>query len=430
MPTGILQKKNEEIERICNQINGSGRLIEELTTFKAILDTQIIGIVNGKKRRIQSIRVHHKNPFSETIYPYKGGMRYHKAATVELFCVLAQDMTLKNSLALLPFGGAKGGLIFDPTECTVHELQWVTEQMTENMLKFNMIGSKRDVWGPDVGTNSTIMSWIVNKIDNGESFPLATVTGKPVDVATGGIPGREDATSHGLLLQLNEFLRLTHQTLPDVPRMNIQGFGNVGYNLARLVQEKRFNFCVRTVSDEHGGIFNPRGLDVTKVKDWYDAHKTLEGYKDADSITNKELLEMETDILIPAAIENQITEKNAPRIKAKIVYEGGNEAVTPEAHKILYDRGIPTVPGIAANAGGVVVSFLEWQKNLEGPVHSVDFPEEKKRVTKELSKIMKRIIKDVLEKASELSCSFYDAAYIVAIERLRDNLHRKHGDIK
>ena len=425
MATDILQKKMQDIVEICEKINASARLVEELITFKRIFQAQILGLVGGKQERIEIIRIWHRNPFAHDAFPYKGGTRYSERGNVPTFCALSLDMTLKESLAELPFGGAKGGMVIDPKRCSVSELKFNTEKMLDEAIDAGMIGSRKDVWGPDYQTNPTIMSWIANKVGGRDPNPPATVTGKPIGIGSDGICGREDATSRGLLIQLREFLRITDLGLPSTPFLVTQGFGNVGSNIVRLSRE--FNFLVKAVSDEHGGIYNPAGLDIKDIFNWYQEKKSFADYPEADHITNKELLELETDILIPAAIENQITKKNASRIKAKIISEGGNEAVTSEAHQILFDRGIPTIPGIAANVGGVVVSSLEWRNNLGDHKHKVDFDDEHAWVNSELTKIMHDVIRVVWRKSEDLSCSMSDAAHIIAMEIIRDNLQSKRG---
>lgn len=432
MPTGILVKKVTEIEHICSLMNAPDWLHDEMVTPKRVLKMGIRANVGGKPTLLTAIRVHHKNPHSTGARPFKGGTRFHPAVTEELLTVLAMDMTEKCALAGLPFGGAKGGIALDPTQCSEAELRYIVEQMVMEMLKDNIPHPDIDVPGPDVGTNPTVMFWMYNKIGEMNhlrniSNPTAAVTGKPVEYD--GIPGREDATSHGLLIQLKEFIRLAKPKFSAEPRMVIQGFGNVGYNAARLAEDKQFGFKVHATSDKDGGIYNKNGLSISEVKKWYDAHNGLKGFPEADSITNKELLELQTDVLIPAAIENQITEENAHRINATMISEGGNETITPEAHEILYGRGIPVIPGIAANVGGVVVSYFEWRRNRGDRKHRVDFDEEKAWVFSELTKIMHNVIQNVWAKSEELSCSLSDAAHILAMETIRDQLRKKHSYI-
>ena len=432
MPEDILAKKIKEFERIGALINAPPWLHDEMIIPKRVLKMGIRANVGGKPTLLTAIRVHHRNPHPTGARPYKGGTRFHPGVTEDLLTVLAMDMTEKCALAGLPFGGAKGGIAFDPTQCSEAELRNITEQMVMEMLKDNIPHPDIDVPGPDVGTNSTTMYWMYIKIAEMNHFrniPNATavVTGKPVEYD--GIPGREDATSRGLLIQLNEFRRLAKPRFSEQPGVTIQGFGNVGYNAARLAGEKEFGFRVEAVSDKDGGICNPKGLDIGKVKQWYDEHGSLKGYPEADEITNTELLERKTDILIPAAIESQITKDNAENIKAVMISEGGNETITPEAHEILYKRGIPVIPGIAANVGGVVVSYFEWRRNRGERKHRVDFDEEKIWVFSELTKIMHGVIQNVWAKSQQLSCSLPDAAHILAMETIRDQLRKKHGYI-
>lgn len=432
MPTGILLKKVEEFERIGSLINAPDWLHDEMITPKRVLKMGIRANVGGKPTLLTAIRVHHRNPHPTGARPYKGGIRFHPAVTEELLTVLAMDMTEKCALAGLPFGGAKGGIAFDPTQCTESELRNITEQMVMEMLKDNIPHPDIDVPGPDVGTNPTVMYWMYIKIAEMNHFrniPNATavVTGKPIE--NDGIPGREDATSHGLLIQLKEFIRLAKPIFsnPERPSMVIQGFGNVGFNIARLAEETQFNFKVQAVSDRNTGIYNPKGLAISEVKKWYDTHGGLKGFPNADAVTNEELLELETDILIPAAIENQITKENAGNINAVVISEAANESITPEAYEILHARGIPTIPGIAANVGGVVVSYFEWRRNRGDRKHRVDLDEEKAWVFSELTKIMHSVIQNVWTKSRELSCSLSDAAHILALEIIRDQLRKKHG---
>ena len=430
MTAEILKKKVKEIERIGGLINAPQWLIDELKTPKRVLKMGIRASVGGKQTLLTAIRVHHRNPFATGARPYKGGTRYHPGVTEELLTVLAMDMTEKCALAGLPFGGAKGGIALDPSICTEAELRNITEQMVMEMLKDNIPHPDIDVPGPDVGTNPTTMYWMyvkVAEINHFRNIPNATavVTGKPVE--HDGIPGREDATSHGLLIQLKEFLKIAKPKLSLLPTMVVQGFGNVGANVARLAEDDRFNFLVTAVSDVSGGLYNPTGLDMKKVQAWYKKNGSLAGYSEAEKVTNQELLELEADILVPAAIENQITEKNASRIRARMITEGANEAITAEANAILFDRGIPVIPGIAANVGGVVVSYLEWRRNRGERKHRVDFDDEREWVSMELTKIMHGVIQSVHAKSEELKCSLPDAAHILATETIRDLLKKKHS---
>jgi len=427
---GILNKKIERIKEVGKQINAPDWLIDELTIPKRVSKMQFRATVGGKRTLLTAIRVHHRNPHSTGARPYKGGIRYHPDVTEELLTVLAMDMTEKCALAGLPFGGAKGGIAFDPSLCDQHELRSITEKMTMEMLKDNIPHPDIDVPGPDVGTNSTVMYWMYNKIAEMNHFrnipnSTAVVTGKPIE--HDGIPGREDATAHGLLIQLTEYIKQAKPKISATPTLVIQGFGNVGSNLVALSQHNHFDFKVLAVSDEHGAVYNKKGLSPQKLLKWHTAHGNFTGFKDADHLTNDELLTLPCDVLVPAAIENQITTENAHAIGAKIISEGANEAVTHKASKILSEKGVVVIPGIVANVGGVIVSYFEWRMNRGDRKHQVDFIEEKRWVVKELTKIIHKITKDVLAKNKILKCSISDAAHILAMEIIRDQLRMKHN---
>ena len=431
MRNEILDKKIKEFKKIGAAINAPTWLIEELTVPKRVSKMQFRSDIGGKTKLLTAIRVHHRNPYPTGARPYKGGLRFHPDVSEELLTVLAMDMTEKCALAGLPFGGAKGGIAFDPNICSELELRAIAEKMTMEMLKENIPHPDIDVPGPDVGTNSTVMYWMYNKIAEMNHFrnipnSTAVVTGKPVD--HDGIPGRADATSHGLLIQLKEFIRLAKPKLNKRPSIAIQGFGNVGMNLAILSQKKKFDYKIIAVSDKDSGIYDPKGIDVQKVVNWYGKYGSLKDFNNGiDNITNEELLTLKTDILIPAAIENQITKDNANKIQAKIVSEGANEAITPAASEILDNRNITVIPGIAANAGGVIVSYFEWRKNRGDRKHRVDLFEEGKWVEYELTKIMHNVIQNIYKKSKKDKTSISHTAHVIAMETIRDLLKRKHS---
>ncbi|MAG12806.1 glutamate dehydrogenase [bacterium] len=431
MPNSILKKKLQEIEHTGSLIGAPDWLIEELTNPKHVFKMQFRATVGGQLKLLTITRIHHRNPYPTGVQPFKGGIRYHPGANEKLLTVLAMDMTEKCALAGLHFGGAKGGIAFDPTPCSELELRRITEQMTMELLKVNLPHPDIDVPGPDVGTNPTVMYWMYNKIAETNHYRnisdvAATVTGKPVE--HNGVHGRENATSHGLLIQLKEFLRISKMKLGSRPTVAIQGFGNVGSNIALLTQDERFNFLnVVAVSDRQTGLYSSQGLDVISIKKWYDKNGTLAGFPSADKISNQELLELPVDILVPAAIENQITKENALRIKAPLISEGANEAITTEANNMLADRGTTVIPGIVANVGGVVVSYFEWRKNRGERKHKVDFKEEEEWVQKKLTDIMHGVIHDVYTKSEEKKCSIPQAAHMLAMEIMRGELRMKHS---
>lgn len=430
MVEGILERKIQQFKDNGARINAPGWLIDELTTPKRVSKMQFRAMCGRERTLLTAIRVHHRNPHSTGARPYKGGIRFHPNVTEDLLTVLAMDMTEKCALAGLPFGGAKGGIAFDPTRCSETELREITEKMTMEMLKDNIPHPDIDVPGPDIGTDSRVMYWMYNKVAEMNHFrnipnSTAVVTGKPL--LHDGIPGREDATAHGLLIQLREYIALTKPKLPARPSVAIQGFGNVGVNLARLSQKPHFNFKVTAISDKNGGLYNKKGLDIADITKWYHTHGTFDGYKNADSLNNEELLVSPCDILIPAAIEHQITTRNAGAIEARIISEGANQAIEYAAEQELAERGIVAIPGIVANAGGVIVSYFEWRMNRGDRKHRVDFVAEKRWVTEELRKIMHSVTKNILAASKTRRCSLSNAAHLLAMETIRDQLRTKHS---
>lgn len=430
MVKGILKRKIEYIKKNAEIINAPEWLVDELITPKNVSKMQFRSEVNGKSKLLTAIRVHHRNPHATGARPYKGGTRFHPGVSEELLTVLAMDMTEKCALAGLPFGGAKGGIAFDPSVCSERELRDITEKMTMEMLKNNFPHPDIDVPGPDIGTNANVMYWMYTKIAEMNHFrnipnSTAVVTGKPIEYD--GIPGRKDATAHGLLIQLKEYIKIAKPKLSTSPTLAIQGYGNVGENLANLSKKNGFNFTVVAISDEYGGLYNKEGLDIAKIKEWHDTHGSFKDYKNADHITNTELLTTKCDVLIPAAIEHQITEDNASKIQANIISEGANKAIVYEAESILHDRDIVFIPGIVANVGGVIVSYFEWRKNRGDRKHRVDFDEERNWVVSELTKIMHSITKNVLLESKKRKCSLGDAAHLLSMEIIRDQLRKKHS---
>ena len=425
----MLKNKIRQIEEICNKLNTSLEVFEEISKPKAVFKLKIRPTINWQKPILSPvIRVQHCNPHSTGARPYKGGFRFHPKVTEELLTVLAMDMTEKCALADLPFGGAKGGIAIDPEKLSKEDLRDITEKMTKEFLKHNVLSPDIDVFGPDVGTNSETMFWIYHKVAE-ENMELklpnvaAVVTGKPIEYD--GCPGRENATAKGGLIVLKEFLRLSECLPEQGATLAIQGFGNVGSNLAQLAPQ--FNFKVVAISDVTNGLYNKNGLDFSSINSWHEKYKTFRGYKDAIEISNEQLLLLPMDILAPAAIENQITSDNATMVKAKVVLELANEAVTYDAHQILKSTGIQVIPGIAANVGGVVISFVEWARNRGSRWHEVDLNAIEKFVEEELQKIMRGVIIKVFEKSQKENLTLNESAHIIAIENIYKKLKQKHG---
>jgi len=286
--------------------------------------------------------------------PAKGGIRYHPSVDLDEIKALALLMSLKCAIANLPFGGAKGGVAVDPASLSARELERLTRRYTFELIP--IIGPEKDIPAPDVGTNAQVMAWIMDtySIDKGYAVP-GVVTGKPI--ALGGSQGREEATARGCVYNILSALKALNYDKPSLT-VAIQGFGNVGSNAAKILYD--LGFKIVGLSDVAGAIANPSGIDPYRVEKHAQEAKTVAGYPEAEDIARESLLSLPCDILIPAALENQITEGNAADIKAKIVAEGANAPTTEEADRILAESNIFLIPDILANSGGVTVSYFEW----------------------------------------------------------------------
>ena len=420
--------KLERLAWACEYLRAPDWLFEELKGPKDKFNFRIRVMVGGEKKLFNVIRVQYCNPHSTGARPFKGGLRFHPDVTEELLEILGFDMVKKCALANLPFGGSKGGWIVDTTKLTKAEIRDGTERIAEGFLTRNIIGPDIDVPGPDMGTNSETMFWMYNKIaelnrHRGIPNVAAIVTGKPLECD--GCPGREDATATGGLIVLQEYLKISQTLFKMAPRIAIQGFGNVGFNFFKLIPETQFNIIA--ISDVSGGLYSPNGLNFEKVKKWHKEYGSFKGFPDAEEISNEDLLESDCDILVPAAIENQITAKNAYNIKAGAILELANEAVDSYGYKILKERRIPAIPGIVANTGGVAVSYIEWSNNRGLRPHKVDLEKILADVQTRLDKIMRDVIRTVYNKSAKEALTLDEAADIIALETLRDQLKMKHG---
>ena len=337
--------------------------------------------------------------------PYKGGIRYHPSADLDEVRALAALMTWKNALIDVPFGGAKGGVQCDPRELSVTELERLTRRFTA-MISY-VIGVNRDIPAPDMGTNAQTMAWMMDAYGQKHGYTPGIVTGKPVEL--GGSPGREEATGRGVIMCTQEIAKRL-----DIPfegaSVVIQGFGNVGYWGAALASEAGAKVCA--VSDVSGGIYNANGLDVDAVLKHSQVEGDVESYPGGDAVSNEDLLGIECDILIPAAIQGVIHTGNAGDIKTKLLVEAANGPTTPAADKILCERGVPVVPDILANAGGVTVSYFEWVQNTQR------FRWDVEQVNTELGKKMTEATEHVYERSRSDNTMLRDAAFDIAVERV------------
>jgi glutamate dehydrogenase (NAD(P)+) len=340
--------------------------------------------------------------------PAKGGIRYSPLANLNEVRALAMWMTWKNALVNIPYGGAKGGVLCDPQALSPRELEGITRRYTTEIDL--LIGPDTDIPAPDMGTNAQTMAWIMDtySMHRGHTFP-AVVTGKPV--AIGGSEGRVDATGRGVYIVAREASRLLGRELEGAS-VAIQGFGNVGSVAARIFAENGAK--VVAVCDAVSGVYDPSGLDIPALLTYAHQEGSLAGTAGAARVTPKELLELPVDVLVPAAIENQITEENAGRIQARLVVEGANGPTTPRADRILGERGVMVMPDILANAGGVIVSYFEWVQDLQS------FFWHETEVNSRMEQMLLRAYNSVVETAETRKLDMRMAAYAIGVQRVAD----------
>jgi glutamate dehydrogenase (NAD(P)+) len=341
--------------------------------------------------------------------PAKGGIRYHPALVLDEVRALAMWMTWKSAVVNIPFGGAKGGVQCNPKEMSLHEIEHLTRRFTWEISL--LLGPEQDIPAPDVYTNPQVMAWMMDtySILKGYSVP-GVVTGKPVEL--GGSLGRFEATGRGVVITALEGLKYLNKPIEGA-RVVVQGCGNVGGVAAKHFE--RLGAKVIAISDSKKGIYNEKGLDLERILEYKARYQCFVcEEKEESEISNQELLELDCDILVPAAMENQITEQNASRVKSKVIVEGANGPTTPEADEILNEKGIFLVPDILANAGGVTVSYFEWVQNLQELIWSEE------EVLERLTRIMQRGFKEVLEISLSKKISMRTAALVLGIGRVAE----------
>jgi glutamate dehydrogenase (NAD(P)+) len=340
--------------------------------------------------------------------PSKGGIRYHPAVTLEETKALAMWMTWKCALMGLPFGGAKGAVVVNPKLLSLGELERMTRRYTSEIINF--IGPEIDIPAPDVGTSGREMAWIFDTYSMNKGYSvLGVVTGKPLQV--GGSLGRIEATARGAAFSIREALRKRGERI-DGRRIAIQGFGNVGRNLAIILAGD--GATIVALSDSTGGVYNAGGLDLAAAIQHKQENGELAGLAAADTITNDELLLLDCDVLAPCALEQVITDENADKVKATVVCEGANGPVTPEGDQILEDRGVLVLPDVLANAGGVVVSYFEWVQGLQ------EYFWKESEVNAKLNDIVTRAFQETWRLHEERSISMRQAAYALAVGRVAE----------
>ncbi|MGH8933106.1 MAG: Glu/Leu/Phe/Val family dehydrogenase [Egibacteraceae bacterium] len=342
--------------------------------------------------------------------PYKGGVRYHPSADLDEVRALAALMTWKTALVDVPFGGAKGGIQIDPTPLSLSELERLTRRFMAQMS--HVVGPTRDIMAPDVNTNAQTMAWMMDAYGQRAGHTPAIVTGKPV--ALGGSVGRDAATGRGVVMVTNEAVRDAGRS-PDGLTMAVQGFGNVGSWTARLAAAQGYRIVA--ISDVQGGIHHPAGLPIPGVLEYAGNAGTVTGYPGAEPINNADLLLLDVDVLVPAALGHVITKANADLVRARLIVEAANAPTTPVADRMLLANGITVVPDILANAGGVTVSYFEWTQNIQ------QFRWDSDRVNLELAKHMVTAYQQVRDYAHAHNRDLRHAAYAIAVERVATAAH-------
>jgi len=394
-----LQQMNEAADRI-----GLDQSIRNLLSKpKRVLSVSVpIRMDDGSVQVYDGYRVQHNLARG----PAKGGIRFHPDVTMDEVIALAMWMTWKCAVVNIPYGGAKGGVIVDPSKLSITELERLTRRFISEISI--IIGPEKDIPAPDMNTNPQVMAWIMDtySMHKGYSIP-AVVTGKPIEI--GGSRGRGEATSRGCVFTIIELAKKIGMNLEGAT-VAVQGYGNVGSNAALIMEE--IGCKVVAVSDDRGGLYNENGLDCKAISQTVKETGTVINYQEATHITNQELLALPVDILIPAAIENQITVKNADDVRAKIIAEGANGPLTPDADLILNDKGKIIIPDILANAGGVTVSYFEWVQGIQELFWSEE------QVVNELQKRMVTAFGEVYDYAQTEKMDMRNAAYAIALQRV------------
>ena len=393
----------KQLERASELLKLNPDIHEVLKQPKRILSVSVpVKMDSGMVKNFQGYRVQ----FNDARGPFKGGIRYHPNVSLDEVKALAAWMTWKCAVADIPYGGAKGGVICDPKNMSMGEKERITRRYANAIAEF--IGPYRDIPAPDVYTDGQTMAWILDVYSQIHGRPTPEViTGKPIYL--GGSEGRYNSTARGCVIAAREAAKVKSLPLKGATAA-IQGYGNAGSWSAILLEE--LGVKVLAASDSQGGVYSKQGLNSKKVEEYKEKTGSVVGFQGTEPISNSDLLELGVDILVPAALENQITVKNASKVKAKIISEAANGPTTPEADRILEKNGVLLIPDILANSGGVIVSYLEWVQNLNR-VHWTEA-----EVNEELEKKMTAAFKTTFEKSKALNVSMRDAAMAVAVERV------------
>ncbi|MBL0350567.1 MAG: Glu/Leu/Phe/Val dehydrogenase [Elusimicrobia bacterium] len=408
-PPTLWDQALAQLDRGAQRLGLEPYIVERLRHPKRILEVSVpVRRDDGSVKVFRGYRVQHNVDRG----PAKGGIRYHPDVSLDDVSALAFWMTMKCALVNLPYGGAKGGVVCDPKTLSEGELERLTRRYASEISI--LIGPDKDIPAPDMNTNEKIMGWIMDTYSSqvGHSVP-GVVTGKPVEI--GGTLGRREATGRGVFFIVQELARVKNWQLKDL-RIAVQGFGNVGSNAARILREAGARIV--GISDATGGVADPKGIDIDDARR-HSEKETLSTYRKGRAITNRELLELDCDVLIPAALENQITAEVAPRVKARFIVEGANGPTTTEADRLLNERGVTVVPDILANAGGVTVSYFEWVQDLQA------FFWDEEEVRGRLRAILLRAFQEVWRVAGENKTDLRLAAFLVALDRLAKAIRQR-----
>ncbi|HHV73938.1 Glu/Leu/Phe/Val dehydrogenase [Thermoanaerobacterium sp. R66] len=405
-----LTNAQKEIENACKLLKVSDSAYQILKEPIRFLEVSIpVRMDDGTIRIFKGYRAQH----NDAVGPTKGGIRFHPDVNIDEVKALSIWMSFKCSVVGIPFGGAKGGVIVDPSTLSKSELERLSRGYIREI--YSIIGPDKDIPAPDVNTNEQIMAWMMDEYSklSGKNSP-GIITGKPI--ICGGSLGRTQATGYGVALMAYEATKYLGLNIKNCT-VSIQGFGNVGSYSAINLQ--KLGAKIIAVSDSRGGIYKEEGIDVNELIEYVKENGSVAGFDDAEQITKDKLFELETDIFVPAALENQITTDIARSIKTKIICEGANGPTTPEADKILYERGIFVVPDILANAGGVTVSYFEWVQNLDNYYWTLEEVEDRQR------KIMIEAFKKVYETSKTYKVDMRTGAYITSLNRIYEAMEMR-----
>ncbi len=407
-PFLTVQKK---ISEVCGILGLNDEVISILKEPEKIFITNFrVKMDNGKIRTFNGYRCQH----NDAMGPYKGGIRFHPDVNLDEIKALSMWMTFKCGVVGIPYGGAKGGVALDPNELSENELQNLSRAYIESVA--SIIGPEKDIPAPDVNTNSKIMGWMVDeysRLTGKDTFEV--ITGKPLNL--GGSQGRTEATGYGVALMVAEIVRLKNLDIRQIT-VAVQGFGNVGSYAAQYLEE--FGAKIIAIQEKNSTIFNKDGItNIKALRIYFNENKTLEGYQDSKLVNSDSFFGIPADIIVPCALENQITKDNAGQINAKIVCEGANGPITSEADKILKEKGIVIVPDILANAGGVTVSYFEWVQNI------AKFYWGKEEIQSKQRNIMTAAFHDLVAIMEKYSVDMRTAAYIKAISSVAEAMKQR-----